>query len=364
MKFSSIRHLRGLQGPVLLTGHTGFKGVWMTYLLREMGIQVVGYSLQPHKDSLFERTNRSGAIPELFADIRDFEELDRFIDKVRPSAVIHMAAQPLVLESYKSPRETFEVNVMGTVNLLSSAFQKDYINAVLVVTTDKVYRNNNSGQSFIETDPLEGKDPYSSSKVGTESAVSAWQQISKVIGGPKVISVRAGNVIGGGDLAANRIIPDLIRGYMGKTQVVVRNPKSSRPWQHVLDPLYGYILALESALGAGEIERVNFGPTSKSLPVTEVVNMAEVILGIRTVIEMGTQGEMPKTQSESISLDLDSSYAQRILSWSPCWNQKSAIQATFEWWEKVLSNYCSAEEAIMQDISLMAKVVEEKQQGN
>ena len=329
-----------------------------------MGVRVVGYSLPPHKDSLFERTNRTGAIPELFADIRNFEEIDRFIDTLKPSAVIHMAAQPLVLESYKNPRETFEVNVMGTVNLLSSVFEKKYIEAVVVVTTDKVYRNDNSGRLFLETDPLEGKDPYSSSKVGTEAAVSAWQQITKVIGGPKVISVRAGNVIGGGDLASNRIIPDLIRGYLGKSQVVVRNPESSRPWQHVLDPLYGYILALESALGAGEIERVNFGPTSKSLPVTEIINIAEMILGIRTVIETGTQGAMSKTQSESISLDLDSSYAKRVLSWSPCWNQKSAIQATFEWWEKVLSNYCSAEDAITHDINLMAKFLEEKQQGN
>lgn len=360
MDFPSIRHLRQLQGPILLTGHTGFKGVWMTLLLEEMGIRVVGFSHPPQKSSLFERMSRTGAITEIFADIRDYDELNKFIDAERPSAVIHMAAQPLVLESYNKPRETFEVNVMGTVNLLSCAFDKDFIKSIIVVTTDKVYRNNNSGHSFIETDPLEGRDPYSSSKVGTESAISSWQQIAKVSGGPKVVSVRAGNVIGGGDFASNRIIPDLIRGYLSDTPAVIRNPNSSRPWQHVLDPIYGYILALEATLNDLEIVRVNFGPTSKSLPVSEIMKVAQETLGIEAVTVVDTQNEFLQIQSESKSLDLDSSYANKYLSWSPCWDQKSAIVATFEWWKNVLNLKCSPQEATKNDINKLAKFVRDK----
>ena len=191
--------LSKLPGPILITGHTGFKGAWLTILLEHIGIPTIGYSLPPEKHSLYERANLEGRIPELFADIRDLLLVKDFMAKHKPSAIIHMAAQPLVLESYKSPRETFDTNVMGTVNILDAAFESDHVKAIIVVTTDKVYRNDNSGRAFIESDPLEGKDPYSASKVGAEAAVSAWQQIAKISDGPKVVSVRAGNVIGGGD---------------------------------------------------------------------------------------------------------------------------------------------------------------------
>ena len=208
------KRLRELPGPILITGHTGFKGTWLTFLLERLNVPVIGLSLEPEKDSLFDRAKRTGVIPEAFIDIREFHAISRFISEHQPSAVIHMAAQPLVLQSYKTPRETFETNVMGTANVLDAAFKTNSVEAVVVVTTDKVYRNDNSGQSFVETDPLAGKDPYSASKVGTESVVAAWQQIAKISGGPKVISVRAGNVIGGGDWAEDRLMPDLIRGLV------------------------------------------------------------------------------------------------------------------------------------------------------
>ena len=164
MKLTIGKHLRGLTGPILITGHTGFKGTWLTFLLERIGVPVVGLSLQPEQGSLFDRANRIGIIPEAFFDIRDVGAVTNFVLDFQPSAIIHMAAQPLVLESYKTPRETFETNVMGTVNILSAAFKSDSVKAVVVVTTDKVYRNSKSSDGYIESDPLGGHDPYSSSK--------------------------------------------------------------------------------------------------------------------------------------------------------------------------------------------------------
>jgi CDP-glucose 4,6-dehydratase len=248
MKIQLGQRLRESPGPILITGHTGFKGTWMTLFLEYLKVPVIGYSLEAVTDSLYDRLARKSVITENISDIRDFQALEEFIDTQRPSSIIHMAAQPIVKDSYKNPRLTFDVNVMGTVNLLDVAFKKDYVDSIIVVTSDKVYRNDNSGKYFVETDPLEGKDPYSASKVGTEAVITAWQQIQKINGGPKVVSVRAGNVIGGGDFAPYRLIPDLVRGYLNESMVQIRNPKSTRPWQHVFDTTSGYILTLEKML--------------------------------------------------------------------------------------------------------------------
>jgi len=325
--------LSKLPGPILITGHTGFKGAWLTILLEHIGIPTIGYSLPPEKHSLYERANLEGRIPELFADIRDLSLVKDFMAKHKPSAIIHMAAQPLVLESYKSPRETFDTNVMGTVNILDAAFESDYVKAIIVVTTDKVYRNDNSGRAFIESDPLEGKDPYSASKVGAEAAVSAWQQIAKISDGPKVVSVRAGNVIGGGDWAENRLIPDLIRGFIAKKPVEIRNPDSTRPWQHVLDPLVGYLMTLETVLSGGELTALNFAPIGESLSVEEVVKFAN--LAWDKVVNL--QDRQPYNQEsiklEALSLMLDSSKAQKEILWVPNWSQNEAILSTINWWK-------------------------------
>ena len=230
-----------INGPVLVTGHTGFKGTWLTLLLEKLGVEVIGYSLEPEKDSLYARIGREGMISEKFADVRNFTAVQKFVDITKPVAVIHLAAQPLVLESFRSPRETFDTNVMGTVNLLESAFKSESVLAFLAITTDKVYKNENKGLAFKESDALAGKDPYSASKVGSEAAVDAWQQISKSLGGPRVTAIRAGNVIGGGDWAKNRLVPDLIRGFKSGSKTIIRNPRSLRPWQHVLEPLSGYL---------------------------------------------------------------------------------------------------------------------------
>ena len=347
------KRLRELPGPIMITGHTGFKGTWLTLLLEQLEISVVGYSLPAENDSLFERSSRIGAIPEIFAEIRDLQSVKSFMDEYQPSAVIHLAAQPIVLESYKSPLDTFEINAIGTANILTAAFEMKSVKAVGVVTTDKVYRNDNFGHAFIESDPLAGKDPYSASKVGTESVVAAWQQIARVTGGPDVISLRAGNVIGGGDWATDRLIPDLVRAFITKNIVVLRNPESTRPWQHVLDPLVGYLMAIEKMLEGGVIEALNFGPDSKSLSVRRIAEICSTTWPSQTQVD-SSQGNSDE-HLESLSLDLDSSLAREVLNWSPIWSQEEAVISTIKWWDSVLNYGVRPDIACGQDIDFMLK---------
>lgn len=329
MEKSLGHHLRELPGPLLLTGHTGFKGTWMTLLLEHLNVPVIGYSLAAEKDSLYDRAKRAGCIPEAVADIKEYEVLEKFIDFHKPSTIIHMAAQPLVLKSYESPRETFDVNVMGTVNVLDIAFKKDFVKAIIIVTTDKVYKNNNSGSAFVESDSLEGKDPYSASKVGTEAAVSAWQQIALTLGGPNIAVARAGNVIGGGDWAKDRLLPDIMRGFFNNEVVSIRNSGSTRPWQHVLDPLIGYLMLLEKNISESEVRKINFGPTSKSLSVRELLEILKKFSDIRT---KESEIDTEKNNKESINLDLDSTLAFEKLGWKAKWSQEKSIISTFNWW--------------------------------
>jgi CDP-glucose 4,6-dehydratase len=347
------QRLRGLSGPLLLTGHTGFKGTWMTFLLEFLKIPVIGYSLPAEKNSLYERAKRIGSIPEMFADIRNYSDLESFIDIHRPSTIIHMAAQPLVLKSYENPRETFEVNVMGTVNILDIAFRKDFVKAIIVVTTDKVYRNDNSGKAFIESDPLEGKDPYSASKVGTEAVITAWQKMSKVSGGPQVVSVRAGNVIGGGDFGENRLLPDLIKTIFTSKPLVIRNLSGTRPWQYVLDPLYGYLLALIDALDTKKSNSYNFSPNDSSLSVEQVLHEVSKFLNLKKLDKFFINKGDKKSQIQSIeasNLSLNSQKAYELLSWTPKYPQKVAIKRTLNWWYQYFSNEKSATELCIDEI--------------
>ena len=338
--------LQNLPGPVLITGHTGFKGTWMTLLLQHLEIPVIGYSLKPEKHSLYDRAELEGQIPEIFADIRDYKKLKKFIEKHQPSVIIHMAAQPLVIESYKIPLETFDVNVMGTANLLDISFKAETVQLVLVVTTDKVYRNDNSGRAFIETDPLQGKDPYSASKVGSEAVVTAWQQISLVSGGPRVISVRAGNVIGGGDFAKNRLIPDLIRGCISGEVVEIRNPKSNRPWQHVLDALLGYIFTVDYVLNGGNIASLNIGPAEDEISVEDVTEIIckKMSKKIRYLFSEN------QNALEAETLMIDSTTAARVLNWKNQLSIQEAVTRTANWWESVLSQNVLAKEACTKEI--------------
>ena len=322
-----------MSGPILVTGHTGFKGTWLTLLLEELGVEVVGYSLKAESDSLYERLSREGKIRETFSDICDKSSLAKFISKVSPAAIIHLAAQPLVLKSYIEPLKTFETNVLGTANLLDESLNWSSIRSVIVATTDKVYRNFEDGKKFIESDPLQGKDPYSNSKVGTEAVISAWQEIAAADSHPIISSVRAGNVIGGGDFAQARIFPDLIRGMMSKSQIQIRNGLSTRPWQHVLDPLMGYVLTLNKTLQGQKILSLNFGPNGESLSVAELIEIANKVLGMSLRIKFDEAKKYPK---EAVFLALDSSKAQKELGWFPAWTQRESIESTSRWWKSVL----------------------------
>lgn len=351
MDFVLGKRLQELSGPVLITGHTGFKGTWLTLLFERLRVRTVGLSLAPQPNSLFDRMDRVGAIPETFTDIRDFDAVHAFMAHYQPSVVIHLAAQPLVLDSYKAPRDTFETNIMGTVNVLDSSFRTQSVRAIGVITTDKVYRNDNSGRAFVESDPLEGKDPYGASKVGAEAAVAAWQQISKVMGGPKVIALRAGNVIGGGDWAEGRLMPDLIRGFSNKTLVTVRNPNSTRPWQHVLDPLCGYLLALEALLSGSSMRALNFGPDSESLSVKEVVEASIRNWPSTTYVDFA-EG-VGDDETEAIALHLDSTKAKKSLDWKLRWNQTESVAATVKWWDDVLNRSINPNDACQFDIDFL-----------
>jgi CDP-glucose 4,6-dehydratase len=310
-----------------VTGHTGFKGTWLTLLLQELGVDVVGYSLRAQKNSMYDRLGLEGHIPEFFADIRDENSICDFLTVHKPSAIIHLAAQPLVIDSYKNPRETFDINVMGTANLLQAASKVSELEAVVISTTDKVYKNQNTGRRFIESDPLEGVDPYSASKVAAEAVIRAWQNLLE--GQVRIISGRAGNVIGGGDYSENRVIPDCVRAHEFDSFVTIRNPYSVRPWQHVLEPLAGYLIAL----GYGKEHSYNFGPKENSdLSVVEVVEAFKKKLQFEYQI---LHNKNP--QYEAALLSLDSTFANKNLGWRPTYTQIEAINLTGEWWNMALA---------------------------
>jgi len=322
-----------ISGPVLVTGHTGFKGAWFTELLQSLSLEVAGYSLEPSADALYTKLNHRGKLREEIADVRDLEKLSKFTAAIRPEAVFHFAAQPLVLDSYRDPLNTFSTNVMGTTNLLEASFKCDSVKVIVVVTTDKVYKNDNKGIKFRESDPLMGKDPYSASKVAAEQAVSAWRQIRAISGGPNVISVRAGNVIGGGDVSSNRLLPDLVAAFRNKKCIEIRNPQSTRPWQHVLDPLFGYYLAAQYALTNNDEQAFNFSSESSSLQVGEVVDLACVTWGDQAKNYVSRSSTSNSTL-EAEKLDLDATKAQTILNWKSQWTQSQAVIDTINWWKK------------------------------
>ena len=315
----------------------------MTLLLEKLGIEWVGISLQPKPDSLYNSIAQKNR-QEYFVDIRNYENLKKIISTIKPKYVIHLAAQPLVLNSYIEPRETFETNVLGTVNLLDTLVMNSSTSKIVIATTDKVYKQKKFKKSFKESDSLGGKDPYSWSKVGTEAVVGAWQQITNTQGGPKIISVRAGNVIGGGDSSQNRLLPDLIKGFITNSSVEIRNPNSTRPWQHVLDPLSGYLLALAKDTKENTF---NFSPNSESLSVKEVTKIAQQSWGGQSKVNFSEA----KDSLETKSLSLNSKRAKQKLNWKSNWTQERSVLSTVEWWKTVTKKVLSPNEACMRDIS-------------
>jgi CDP-glucose 4,6-dehydratase len=332
-----------MSSPVLIIGHTGFKGTWLTLLLEKFGIEVIGLSLPALHNSLYSRLKREGSIQEYFEDIRDHSSVHKIIQLAKPRYVFHFAAQPLVLDSYAAPRLTFETNVLGTLNVLDSLNKENFCEKIIVSTTDKVYKNEELKIRFDEKSPLGGKDPYSWSKVGAEAVIGAWQQISMLEGGPKITSVRAGNVIGGGDLSTNRLLPDLIKSFEINSELVIRNPSSTRPWQHVLDALWGYVLAITTE----DIEPAyNFSPDEMSLSVQDVVKIAVDSWGQTVEVKYASS----KFNLETKNLELDSTLARHKLDWKNAWNQENAIRSTVNWWKSVLKDELSPAESCEIDL--------------
>jgi len=320
--------LRSLPGPVLITGHTGFKGTWLVMYLKSIGVEVCGFSLPMIEGSLYHRANLKNSLSEKFGDIRNIREFEDFVNSIKPSVILHLAAQSLVLDSYHDPIGTFSTNVIGTANVLETARNHRSVLAVGVITTDKVYENRNIGRRFVEGDSILGEDPYSASKAGSENVVNAWRNLVSKSHELNISVFRAGNVIGGGDMAANRLFPDIVRAWENNDEILVRNPMSTRPWQHVLDPLRGYVMAIENSIREKKDHTLNFGPTENSMTVEAVLKEVKKLwpeLNIRQKIS-------EQNEYESVLLDLDSNKAQRLLNWIPIYTQAQSIQKTLEWW--------------------------------
>jgi CDP-glucose 4,6-dehydratase len=323
---------------VFLTGHTGFKGTWFSLFLKLLGAKVSGYSLKASQQpNFFDLVNLKSFIDESnIGDIRDYHRLKKKIKKFSPDIVVHMAAQSLVRYSYEHPKYTYDVNALGTVNILNILNELSFIKAGLIITTDKVYLNENKKSFFKECDRLGGLDPYSSSKACAELAVNSY--INSFLKNKKIFvaSVRAGNVIGGGDFSKNRIIPDYFRSFKNK-KIFLRSPNSIRPWQHVLDPLYGYLLLLMKLYQKKEYKDYswNFGPKkSNNKSVLNVVN--ELNNHFNNSIKIVKKPILSKKYYESSVLMLDSTKARKTLGWEPKYNLKESLILVANWYKSFL----------------------------
>lgn len=322
---------------VLVTGHTGFKGSWLSVWLRELGAEVTGYALDPYTDQdNFVKTGLADKMTDNRGDLRDLESLQQVFDACRPEIVFHMAAQPLVLESYRDPKTTIDSNVGGTVNVLECCRASETVKVIINITSDKCYENKEQLWGYKENDPMGGFDPYSASKGMVELLANSYRNSffnpSKYEEhGKALASVRAGNVIGGGDWAKDRIIPDCIRALQNDIAIDIRNPKAVRPWQHVLEPLSGYMLlgALLYENPTAYAEGWNFGPENSSVvPVGEIADMVVEAFGSGS-----WQSNMdPNAPHEAKLLALDVSKAHFRLGWEPRWSVKEAITHTVNWY--------------------------------
>ena len=320
---------------VWLSGHTGFKGSWLSEWLLDLGAIVHGYALAPDTTpSLFDQLGLAARLEHEVADIRDAEAVKKSIDALRPDFVIHMAAQPLVRRSYSIPVETYETNVMGTIHVLEALRKLTTNCSAVIVTTDKCYENHESGRAYEETDPLGGHDPYSSSKAMAEIATSAYRNSYFQSGPVRVATARAGNVIGGGDWAEDRIVPDVMRALDRGEAIAVRNPKAVRPWQHVLEPLSGY-LTLASLLveNPSLATAFNFGPGPDSNRT--VADLVTEILKNRT--GLWNDKSDPTALHEASLLNLSIEKAELLLGWKPKWSFGETIAKTVNWYDQVHS---------------------------
>jgi CDP-glucose 4,6-dehydratase len=316
---------------VFLTGHTGFKGGWLALWLSEMGAEVHGYALSPASDPSFFGVTRlvDRLASSTIADIRNADVLSASLRSVAPEVVLHLAAQPLVRYSYVEPVETYAVNVIGTVNLLEAVRQTVGVKAVVNVTTDKCYENRERAKPYAEDEALGGYDPYSSSKACSELVTSAYRRSYFGVHGVALASARAGNVIGGGDWSADRLLPDFLRAIDAGGGVSIRYPEAIRPWQHVLEPLSGYLKLAEKLYDENTVfaEAWNFGPEEADSRSVEWVvdNLCERMQGASWLREAAPQPH------EAGTLKLDSSKAKRRLDWRPSWSLEQGLMHTVDW---------------------------------
>jgi CDP-glucose 4,6-dehydratase len=337
---------------VFITGHTGFKGSWLCLWLHILGAEVTGYALQPPtQPNLFDLCKVNELMISIIGDVRDNEALTKAMLKAQPEIVIHMAAQALVRDSYNNPVDTYSINVMGTVNLFEAVRACKSVKAVVNVTTDKCYENKEWVWGYRENEPMGGYDPYSNSKGCSELVTSAYRNSyfnPKEYGkhGVAIASARAGNVIGGGDWAADRLIPDCSKALLNDEKIIIRNPNAIRPWQHVLEPLHGYLTLVQKLYeeGISFAEGWNFGPNdSDAKPVEWIVQKLCNAWGSSAAYEVD-KGDHPH---EAHYLKLDCSKAKMKLHWQPIWTLEQALEKIVEW----LYYYRKKED--MRDVSLM-----------
>lgn len=327
---------------VLITGHTGFKGSWLSVLLMLWGANVYGYSLEqrPTDPSMFTLLDLASHMEQDFGDVRDRDSLRQTMRKFQPELVIHMAAQPIVVEGFRDPRKTFETNIMGTVNLLELARESESVSSVIIVTSDKCYRPSvDQTVAYSEGDPLGGDDPYSASKASQELVAQAYGRLL-AMEGIGVSTVRAGNVIGGGDWAASRLVPDVIRSLRRSDVIFLRHPLHVRPWQHVLDPLVGYLRVAERLIQhpGDYCGPWNFGPTERKT----VQDVVDVIQQCWTR-PMTVRASDDRSFYEMSSVTVDSRKAQRELGWSSVWDFTTSVRLTVEWYERWMDGESSSQ---------------------
>jgi CDP-glucose 4,6-dehydratase len=333
---------------VLVTGHSGFKGAWLSFWLARMGAIVGGVSLPPSTDpNLFSLLRLEPRVENNWLDIRDEQSVRGVFERFQPEIVLHLAAQALVRPSYSAPIETFSTNIIGTLHVLDSARKTSSVRSIVAVTTDKVYQNHEKGLAFEESDPLGGHDPYSASKAGAEMVISSYRKSFFQSAGIGLASARAGNVIGGGDWSLDRILPDAVRAWSTGQPLVVRNPRATRPWQHVLEPLAGYLCIAEYIVAQPEsAQDFNFGPDPSDVAtVKEVVAQAQKSFGCGDI----EWGSVSNGLHEAQTLTLDNTKAKRLLGIHPVWNLETAVARTMNWYR--LQNFGqSAVDLCEQDI--------------
>lgn len=318
---------------VLITGHTGFKGAWLTQILLQFEANVIGYSLEPNTNpNLFNILDLKNNIKNYFADIRDYKKIKDVIDKEKPEIVFHLAAQALVRESYNDPLTTYETNVIGTANILNAIRDKEFVKSCVIITTDKVYENKEWIWPYRENDRLGGHDPYSSSKACAEIVVESYRKSFFNQNKTLIASARAGNVIGGGDWAKDRLMTDIVRNIFETNQdIVIRNPNAIRPWQHVLEPLYGYIL-LSKRLYENEIlfsDSWNFGPNENNF-----VSVEKLLKQGLEIVQKGNYViKQDPTKHEANLLKLDSTKSKIKLKWEPNLSLNETLQWSFKWYK-------------------------------